>query len=59
MGKVRLKLDIQCQRRGRNFDRRWTSGWGVMKFGQFSWTSYVYHPLFNGSFYTRCIKLGK
>ena len=28
----------------KSFGRRWTRGWEVLKIGQFSWTSYVYHP---------------
>ena len=28
-----------------NFGRRWTGCGRVLKIGQFSWTSYVYHPL--------------
>ena len=31
--------------RWKNFDCRWTRGWGFLKIGQFSWTSYVHHPL--------------
>ena len=30
---VHLKLDVQSQ-----------GGWRILKIGQFSWTSYVYHP---------------
>ena len=26
-----------------NFGRGWTRGWGVLKVGQLSWTSYVCH----------------
>ena len=40
-----LKLDAQGQGR-RNIldvDAHW--GWAVLKFRQFSWTSYVYRPL--------------
>ena len=29
----------------KNFGHRWTKWWGVLKIRQFSWTSYVYHPL--------------
>ena len=29
----------------KNFGRRWTRRWNFLKIGQFSWTSYVYHPL--------------
>ena len=40
-------FEIGCSRsRGwKNFGRRWTREWGVIKIGQFSWTSYVLHPL--------------
>ena len=31
---------------GNAFLHPWTRGWGVLKFGQFSWTSYVYYLLF-------------
>ena len=31
-------------REWKNFGRRWTRGVGVLDIGQFSWTSYVYHP---------------
>ena len=42
-GGVRLKLDVQGQGGERilDVDRR---GGGVLKIGQFSWISYVYHP---------------
>ena len=41
-GGVRLKLDVQGQGGERilDVDRRG----GVLKIGQFSWISYVYHP---------------
>ena len=43
---ARLKLDVQGQgREWKNFGCRWTRLWDVMKTGQFSWTSYEYHPL--------------
>ena len=41
---IRLKLDVLDQGSGRilNIDRQ---GVGILRIGQFSWTSYVYHPL--------------
>ena len=40
-------FEIGCSRsRGwKNFGRRWTREWGVIKIEQFSWTSYVLHSL--------------
>ena len=38
-----LKLDVQVQG-VEDFGYRWTRGVGVLKIGQFSWASYVYHP---------------
>ena len=38
-----LKLDVQGQWRGRIFDVDGQVGWRVLKIGQFSGTSYVYH----------------
>ena len=38
-----LKLDVQGQGRGRIFDVDGQVGWTVLKIGQFSGTSYVYH----------------
>ena len=45
----RLKLDVQGQGVGRILDVAGQGGWrrGVLKIGQFSCTSYVYHPLHN------------
>ena len=40
-----LKLDVQGQRGKKNLDVDGQGGWGVLKIGQFWWTSYVYHPL--------------
>ena len=42
-----LKLDVQGQGGGRILDVAGQGGWdgGVLKIGQFSWTSYVYRPL--------------
>ena len=40
---VRLKLDIQVQGGGRILDVDGQNGWEVLKIGQFSWMSYVYH----------------
>ena len=42
---VRLKLDVQSQVGERILDVDGQGGYGVLKIGQFSWTSYVYHPL--------------
>ena len=42
---VRLKLGVQGHGGGRIYDIARQGGWGVLKFGQFSWTSYVYRPL--------------
>ena len=42
---VRLKLDVQGQGGGRILDVDGQEGWGVLKIGQFLWTSYVYCPL--------------
>ena len=44
-GVVRLKLDVQGQGVGKSLDVDGQGGWGVLKIGQFSWTSYVYLPL--------------
>ena len=43
---IRLKLDVQGQRGGggRILDVDGQGGWEVLKNGQFSWTSRVYHP---------------
>ena len=41
---VRLKLNVQGQGGGRILDVDEQMGWGVLKIGQFSWKSYVYHP---------------
>ena len=41
-----MKLDVQGQGGGRILDVDGQGGWGVLKIGQFSWTSYVYHPLY-------------
>ena len=38
-----LKLDVQGQRGGKMLDVDGQGG--VLKIGQFSWTSYVYHSL--------------
>ena len=46
---VRLELDVQGQGGGRILDVVGQGGWGVLNIGQFSWTSYVYHPLMNKS----------
>ena len=43
-GGVRLKLDVQGQGDGRILDVAGQGGWGVLKIGQFWWTSYVYCP---------------
>ena len=43
--RVRLKLDIQGQGYGKMLDVDGQGGWGVLKIRQFSWTSYVHHPL--------------
>ena len=45
-GGVHLKLDVQGQGGGRIFDVDGQGGWGVLKIGQFSWTSYMYHFLY-------------
>ena len=42
---VRLKLDVQSQGGERILDVDEQGGYGVLKIGQFSWTSNVYHPL--------------
>ena len=44
-GGRRLKLDIQDQEGGRILGVDEQGRWGVLKIGQSSWTSYVYHPL--------------
>ena len=41
-GGIYLKLDVQSQGSGRILYVTGQSGWGVLKIGQFSWTSYVY-----------------
>ena len=43
--RVRLKLDVQDQGGGRISNVDGQGGWGILKTGQFSWTSYVHHPL--------------
>ena len=43
-GGVHMKLDFQGQGGGRILDVDGQGGWVVLKIGQFSWTSYVYHP---------------
>ena len=40
----RLKLDVQGQGGGIILDVDAQEGWGILKIGQFSWMSYVYHP---------------
>ena len=42
---VRLKMDVQSQGGGGILDVDGQVGWAVLKIGQFSWTSCVYHPL--------------
>ena len=42
---VRSKLEVQGQGGGRILDVYGQGGWGNVKIEQFSWTSYVYHPL--------------
>ena len=44
-GGIRLKLDVKVQEGGRILEVAGRGGWGVMKIGRFSWTSYVYSPL--------------
>ena len=44
-GVVRLKLDVQGRGTERILDVDGQGGWGVLKIGHFSWTSYAYHPL--------------
>ena len=41
----RLKLNVEVPGGGRILDVDGQGGWGVLKIGQFSWTSYVCHPL--------------
>ena len=40
-----MKLDVQGQGGGRILDVDGQGGWGVLKIEQYSWTSFVYHPL--------------
>ena len=40
-----LKLDFQGQGGGRKLAVNKQGGWKDLKIGQFSWASYVYHPL--------------
>ena len=40
-----LELDVQGQGGGRKLAVNGQGGWEVLKIGQFSWASYVYHPL--------------
>ena len=42
---VRFKLDVQGRGCGRIFDIDGQGRCGVLKYEQFSWTSYVYHSL--------------
>ena len=44
-GGICLKLDVQVQGGGRILDVAEQGGWGALKTGQFSWTSYVYRLL--------------
>ena len=46
-GEVHLKLNVEGQGGGRIFDLDEQGGWEILKIGQFSWTSYVYHSLDN------------
>ena len=41
---VRLKLEVHGQGQGRNSNAERQVGWGLLKNGQFSWTSFVYRP---------------
>ena len=43
-GRGRLKTERPNSRRWKNFGPRWTGRMGFLKFKQFSWMSYVYHP---------------
>ena len=37
----------------KNFEHRWTDGWGILKIGQFSWALYAYHSLLYIIYYFR------
>ena len=47
---IRLKLDVQGQASEKFLDADGQGGWGVLQIGQFSWMSYVYHPLMTVQF---------
>ena len=40
----RFKLDVKGQGDGRILNVVGQEGWGILKIGQFSWASCVYHP---------------
>ena len=40
-----LKLHVQRQECERMSDVDGQGGWGILKIGQFSWSSYVYYPI--------------
>ena len=42
-GEGRFKIGPPRSTGWKNFGHRWTRGWGVLKIGRFSWTSYVHH----------------
>ena len=44
-GWVSFKIGRPKSRGRKNFGRRWTRRWGVLKIDQFSWTSCVYHHI--------------
>ena len=48
-GGASFEIGRQISRGRKNFGRRWTREVGVLKIGQSSWTSYVYHPLCKSS----------
>ena len=39
-----IEIGSPRSKKWKNFGCRWRRGWGVLKIGQCSWTSYVYHP---------------
>ena len=44
-GEGRLKIERPNSRGWKKCGPRWTGRMGLLKFKQFSWASYVYHPL--------------
>ena len=52
-----MKLNVQAQGDERILDVDGQMVWGVLKIRQFSWTSYVYHPLYENSSLIYCLAI--